>query len=153
MEMLEEMSPPVYVLVQLGILTAVVLVISQISSLISGWKRLANLYPTSGDPEGEAFHWRSLKLGRWGYRRCINLAAGRNGLRLSATAPIRFGHAPVFMPWSEITAKAHKGLFFSSIDLHPNKAPELRIRLHRRLAEALLRAGGPAAPKTPEPSV
>ncbi len=151
--MLESLSPPVFVLVQLGILTIAILGISQISSLVSGWKRLANLYPTYGDPEGETFHWRSLRLGRWSYRSCIHLAAGRNGLHLAATAPIRFGHAPVFVPWREITAKAHKGFFFSFVDLHPAKAPELRIRLHRRLAEALLRAGGPAAPKTPEPAV
>lgn len=148
--MSEGLSLAVFVVLLLVTVVILLFVFGHLAALISGWKKLAVHYPAGGDPEGETFRWRSIGVGRMGYSNCINLAAGKSGLRLSGSFLIRLGHDPLFLPWREITATAHRGWFFNYIDLRAAKTPELRIRLPRLLGEAALRAGAPKAPQIPE---
>ena len=52
----------------------------------------------------------------------------------------RPGHPPLFIPWSDVTTAAERGMFFEFVRFSFVRAPEVPLRLRRDLAEEVLRA-------------
>jgi hypothetical protein len=107
-----------------------------------GWDTLAAAYPSSGTPMGERFRMRSAQL-RWGcsYNNCITFVSSQSGLHLSMPLPFRFGHPPIFIPWSELRAHEERTWFIPVVALTSARCPDIPIKLRKQLAIRIL---GPA---------
>jgi hypothetical protein len=54
----------------------------------------------------------------------------------------RVGHAPMFIPWSDISVEYHRGWLRSYADFHFEKLQQVPLRISRSLGEKVLAAGG-----------
>jgi hypothetical protein len=71
---------------------------------LSGWQKLARLYPLTKQPVGKSWHWQSAKLGWWAqYNGALTFVVDDAGLACSICSLFRSGHPPIFIPWSEMT--------------------------------------------------
>lgn len=120
--------------------------VNQLLATFGGWKSLAAVYPASEEPAGERFPWRSMRLGWVNYNNCVNLVAARTGLHLAAVLFLRLGHRDLFLPWSDLEVKRTRGFILENVELRARKAPQVRIRIPRRLADQLLAAAGQPLP-------
>jgi hypothetical protein len=84
------------------------LVVSFVLSFVSGWHRLHASFPASDRPLAK----RSLTSGTFryivGYQNVLWLSSNREGLYLGILFLFRFGHPPIFVPWSEIEVRPEK---------------------------------------------
>ena len=82
-------------------------------SRMTGWGQLAKSFRTRLVPAGQRFSWQSIRLG-WmgGYNHCVNIVVNAEGLYLALQLPFRCGHAPLFIPWSEISTGQRKRQLF-----------------------------------------
>lgn len=78
--------------------------ISSYSSSISGWKKLAMSYPDNSELISE----KKISVGfarfnNSNYRGgALNIEAFPGGLRLSMSWFSKFGHSPIFIPWTDL---------------------------------------------------
>ena len=72
-------------------------------SFLSGWYRLAQHYPSvaTSDSPSESAHFRSGRIGAINYYSCLAFRANEAGLHIAVALPFRFGHPPLFIPWSD----------------------------------------------------
>jgi hypothetical protein len=71
-------------------------------SVLSGWRRLAEIFPANDLPTGKRFAFQSAKLGWSNYGNCLTIYNSDAGLYISTILPFRLGHPPLFIPWSEM---------------------------------------------------
>lgn len=76
--------------------------ICHLLSSLGGWRRLARLYPAGPAGHVVTHRWQSGQFGFVTYRRCLNVQVTSEGLRIEALPLFWPGHAPLFLPWSEI---------------------------------------------------
>ena len=115
-------------------------------AILSGWSIFASAYPGSEDPPGKRFGWRSAKI-RWvNYNQCLTFRVSPDGLHVAMNVLLKAGHRPIFIPWSELIVRAHKGWVFHHLDLSATKMRSVRLRMLRWEAAPILRAAGLAVP-------
>lgn len=85
-----------------------------IISFLSGWRRLARLYPAYNPPDGTRFRFKSGKVGWAGYNNCLTYCAGFSGLYMAVFPLFSFGHHPLLIPWGEIRSVEEKSVLFCS---------------------------------------
>lgn len=113
-------------------------------SRVSRWNELARDFPDRGF-SGRKRWFCSAQMGQVHQKSCLILGADENGVFLSNLLPFRFGHTPLFIPWSAIKTSRRKGWIFEYVDfsLGPGAVP---LTLKRGLADALMKDGGVEAP-------
>jgi hypothetical protein len=111
---------------------------------MGGWRDLAASYGTTGPVEGRTFWFKTARLGAVSYNSCLTFTAGSAGLRIAVLFLFRPSHSPLVIPWSDISATEHRGRVFRYVDLQFKEQPQVRLRVFRGLAEALINAGGNA---------
>ncbi len=114
----------------------------QLTSSMSGWRTLARDYASAASITGQTFSFRSGRLGYMNYGTCLQFVSGPAGLAISVLFIFRPGHEPLFVPWSDVSARYYPGWVFRYAELRFERHPELRLRIFRGLAEQLLAAGG-----------
>ena len=72
------------------------------SSHLSGWKKLAQQFPATGNETGKTFPFRTGYIGWARYKGILTFLINPNGIGLSVIFPFRFGHPAVFIPWDEL---------------------------------------------------
>ena len=78
--------------------------VSFVLSKIGGWADLVQDYRSDGSEEGEKWRFRNVSMkGTVFYSGCVFFTSNRSGLGLSILFPFRFGHPPLFVPWSDIS--------------------------------------------------
>jgi len=141
-------SPLVYlipILIPVAFVTFWSLVMNLLSSL-SGWRKLALLYPATREPAGEHFNWRYATFGWVRYKNTVNFIAGREGLYMETLLMFRPGHGKILVPWSDIEARSHQGWLVAYIELRFRQDPGAKLTVHRHLGEQILAAAGQKAP-------
>jgi hypothetical protein len=113
----------------------------------SGWAKLASAYPAPRSLDGAHWSFQSARFGRRAsYRGTIHVSADSLGMHLSMFLPFRFGHPPVFVPWTELTGRQDRqsllGVVVEFIELRFAGAPQVDCQIHGRLADELERASG-----------
>lgn len=126
--------------------TTLFFLVGHLLAALGGWRTLAEHYRASDEPPGKRFSWGSLRMRFVNYNNCLNLIAGRNGLHLSIFPLLRSGHPALLLPWSDIAVTPSSGFLGPYLDLQARKAPDVRLRLRRGLAEKILRAAGQPVP-------
>lgn len=78
---------------------------------VSGWRDLARSYEAGGPATGKAYWMQSGQLGVAGYGGVLVIHTTSAGIRL-ATWPVVLFHAPLFIPWHDITVRSmHENWF------------------------------------------
>jgi hypothetical protein len=116
------------------------LAVLNVLSSLGGWRRLANHYPAPPLVTGQLFSWRTGRLGWVNYSSCLNLTAGPSGLLIATSAPFRFAHTPLFVPWGDVTAERTRRFFFAVVKLHFRRVPDAVLELPAGLAARLATA-------------
>jgi hypothetical protein len=126
------MSGTALTLLILGSLAMPVVLIFALSRL-SGWHTLSQRYPCYGSVPAPKKHMGYGVFRGWlGYNGGIVLASNEQGLYLSGMPVVlSFCHAPIFIPWSEVSEiRAKHGAFSSkTFAILTRRAPEVDFAL------------------------
>ena len=108
-------------------------------SRLGGWASLAERYPMPGVPPRPLSRFGHCVFRRWcGYNGCLIVAADERGLFLRLWPFFSIGHAPIFIPWSEIRQIRRETMWCRPIyRLVTARAPEVDFALHGRAWEAV----------------
>ena len=116
------------------------ILISYLIALVSGWRKLAEYYKR---PEGMLLTGAkgmltSLYLNKSSYSKSVFIRVDDIGMHLSVIILFRFGHPPLFIPWSDIKIE-EKPAFFSGklYYIFTAKAPSISISLNKSAIEKL----------------
>jgi len=118
-------------------------IVSILRAIIGGWIKLARSYGISRSVrprDGVVRKWRlQTAYMRWltTYGNCLTFCADSNQLFISTGWLFRIGHAPLIIPWDEVTAVRGKGLLKHIVELRFKRAPSIPIRIGRILYERL----------------
>ena len=103
------------------------------SSWLTGWRTLAGYYPLREPFHGRVHRFESLALGWGNYSGCVRIGSNADGLFLAVMLPFRPGHAPVFVPWSEVRSADFVRKWYGSwLELRFAGCPWVRLRLPER---------------------
>ena len=109
---------------------------------IGGWSTLAAQYPADLPPRGETFGWRTARLSFFGsYSNSLNITVSGEGIHLAPLIFFKFGHPPIFVPWSAVE-QMHINIFgfFSSADMRlapRDRGGPIKLKLY---GEALVKS-------------
>ena len=123
---------------------------SALLSLMGGWHSLAQSYPVPKDfalSSRDRFRFKSIQMREHtllpvNYGNCVTIGVTARGLYLAPMFMFRFMHAPVFIPWSEITYWGEGGFFvFKWLEVE-TRSGGARIRLPWGIRTSLVLSGG-----------
>jgi len=116
--------------------------------VISGWEVLSKRFRFKGMFYGETWLFRSGRMRFYVYYgNCLSVGADESGLYLAVFPIFRIGHAPLLIPWSEVSVMSgDKGLIFKKRELRLGHQESIPLRISASLAETLRRSAGEAWP-------
>ncbi len=89
------------------ILAAIFPFIIAFLATLSGWERLANHYPSTGDFPKGGHRFQSMRLNNIFYRRVLRMAETPEGVYIVPMSLFRLDHPPLFIPWHAIQVEKH----------------------------------------------
>lgn len=108
-----------------------------------GWKELASVYTFTGGFLGIRYRFQSARMrSGMNYNNMLTVGTDVYALYLSMFLLFRMGHAPLCIPWGEISARYEKGFFGKSVKLEFKRCPNVYILLGERLSRKLVEASG-----------
>ena len=116
------------------------IVLSYLISLVSGWGMIAKYYrrPEGMLLTGAKGFLTSLYLNRSNYRKSVYIRVDDFGMHLSMLFLFRFGHPPLFVPWSDIKIEERKShISGKSHYIIFSKTPLIRISMNESALEKL----------------
>ena len=121
--------------------------VMHLAAWIGGWSRLADAYQFRGPFDGYRKRFVSGELTGYlpcNYGGCLTLGANPLGLYVAVVPPLRPGHPPLFIPWSDITATIGRRWLVSYAQFNFRAARRVRLRVAKRVAEQLISNAGAA---------
>jgi hypothetical protein len=116
-------------------------------STLGGWRMLADRYRSTVNVAAD-YAWRgqsgTLRLGVR-YSGCLTIETSSEGLHLRVFLLFRPGHAPLFIPWPDLSAQPAKGLILHYVDLLFAAVPNVTLRLRHDLGREILECSGQLA--------
>ena len=108
-----------------------------------GWNTLAKQYSSNIPFLGKRFRFKSGRISAQGsYGNCLTLGANKEGLYIAVMFPF-IKHAPLVIPWSDLTAhESKKRYFFTSIGLEFSKSPGNTFQFPKSLIEKVSKESG-----------
>lgn len=99
-------------------------------AIFGGWRTLAASYATHESPHGRRFAGESGSVGGVSYRNSLTVYVAPEGLFLTVPLFLRFGHAPLLIPWSAITNQRRvKFLWRETTTFQAGSAPATQVSL------------------------
>jgi hypothetical protein len=125
----------------------VYLTVSFVISWWSGWAVLARRFRLHSEFTGRRWRFQSGQM-RWlcGYRSCLTVGANSEGLYLATLPFFPLFHAPLFIPWSEVSTSKQTLLFVSGVLFQLGNETSIPLWVRVRLADRLRGVAGPAHP-------
>jgi hypothetical protein len=123
--------------------------VSYVIGQLSGWVSLSRRFRDSGAFYSYQWPFQSVRMRTlWGtYNNCANFGADEAGLYMAVFPLFRIGHAPLFIPWSEIqVVSGTRGLIFKKRKLLLGRQELIPLLVSVSLAEKLKEAAGQAWP-------
>lgn len=119
---------------------------------MSGWHLLAIRFRLQGDFLGPKWSFQSAQT-RWltHYNGCLTVGADPSGLFIQPMIPFRFGHPPLFIPWTEITVGTTRVFLMVMTDLRLGRGEQIPFKIRSSLAARLRSAAGQGWPATLTP--
>ena len=105
---------------------------------LTGWQDLARSYRSQQPFRGKKWHCQSARM-RSGsnYDNCLTVGVDEQGLYLSPFFPFSIGHAPLFIPWGDLTARRKKVFFVYMVELQTSRTPNAPIEIMESLAKQI----------------
>ncbi len=113
-----------------------------LTSRISGWTRLTELYPPPVISPGNCAPMQSAIIRQIRYRGSIRVCANHEGVQFENSFIFRFGHPPFFVPWAEITAKKRSYSYYTVVELRFERAKSIPVKLRLPVADRLVLLSG-----------
>lgn len=111
--------------------------VCNVIATVSGWRRIAALYPATCSPRGRCYGMQSATVGWANYNNCLTIHASDEGLHIKPWALFKFGHAPLFLPWSAICNRQEKQILWArSVSFEIGSPPACKMSLSPRVFEA-----------------
>jgi hypothetical protein len=85
-------------------------------SQLSGWNKLASLYPGRQPASGKCFLMQGGKVGAVYYTGCLMIHTSAEAIRISVWPIFRFQHPPLFIPWRELHNPRERRLFCARLE-------------------------------------
>jgi hypothetical protein len=122
-------------------------------SRISGWSRIAARFPGPPNPTGTRFDGVTGTVGLVSYRSVLLVHIAAEGLHVVPWKVFTIGHAPIFIPWSEIhRARVRNFPFFQVVAFEISSPKVGNMQLPTKvLAGAPISVDGKPAPSAPPP--
>jgi hypothetical protein len=116
-------------------------------SRIGGWGKLAAAYRFDGSFVDYEWPAQTAQM-RWGvnYKRVLTVGANPEGLYLNISRLFWMGHAPLFIPWFDISVSTGKFLWGRYIEFRFRQAPSVRFRVKEQLGLEISRVAGASWP-------
>lgn len=123
--------PPFFIPIVL--LTSILVIIGAgpIAAATGGWKKLEKFYRATTPFEGEK-RVMSGAMGIANYGFSLLLGTDARGFSLETTGFVRTGHAPLFIPWTDVRAREVPGLVGPRVLVEFAKAPGVVLRLTKK---------------------
>jgi hypothetical protein len=122
--------PLFYVVMWYGVLRLI--------AFLTGWTRFAERYPGVSTPTGERVRASTLGVGWGSYNNCVRFVADEEGLHISLWRIFSIGHAPLFIPWSEMHFESTRKVWGwgKTVKVSVGTPPVGRLQLPQRVFEA-----------------
>lgn len=119
------------------------LLLNFIVSRLTGWARIAAHYQNAGSFPVQVWRFQTVTT-RWGmgYKGCTTVGADPRGVYFSFSFLFRFGHPPIFVPWSDITISEKQITRSKMLELRFRKTENLPVRIFPDLGDRLAAAAG-----------
>ena len=120
-------------------------------SRVSGWALLARRFHLQFAFTGPTWRWQSARM-RWlaNYNNCLTVGSDPSGLCLSTFFLFRAGHAPLLIPWPEISIyRRRKVLFAAYVELRLGREEQVPFTIYGKLADRVRAAAGASWPMEP----
>ena len=88
---------PIVLILALAAVVAFGALLFQVFARVSGWNKLAGLYPAGPPPEGQRLARQTVQVGPVRFRRSTTVVISPQGLYLAALV-----NPPLLIPWSEV---------------------------------------------------
>jgi hypothetical protein len=137
---------PLFLVLQFMALWALV---SYIIGRLSGWVLLSRRFRGTGAFYSYQWPFQSARMRTLlgNYNNCASFGADEAGLYMAVFPLFRIGHAPLFVPWSEIqVASGNRGLVFKKRKLLLGRQELIPLLVSVSLAEKLKEAAGQGWP-------
>lgn len=135
-------------LIVLGIIAFQSLLLNLIAA-VSGWKTLAARFRLQQPFSGRQWKWQSAQMRYYvGYNNSLVVGADQSGFFLRTMWMVRAGHAPLFIPWNEITVGKTQTswLVGNIVTLTLGRSEQIPFRIRASLATRLQSAAGSSWP-------
>jgi len=138
-EMFANIADWFYVLLAPGMIAGWFAIIGLVS-WGGGWYRLASVYrdEMSEMSDGHTFRMQSLSLRGWfGYNNCITIEATERGLKVAVWSMLRPGHAPLFLPYDEMSVRSRSMLGVPLQQVRMKQLPKITIDFRGKLVDEI----------------
>jgi hypothetical protein len=134
-----------YLLISFAVLMAL---FSYLEGLSTGWVGLARKFRHRGASFSYQWPHEDVRLkNRWTRYALVSIGANKEGLYMGSPFFFRAGHAPLFIPWSEIqVASGEHGWLFKRRKLMLGRKELIQISISVSLTEKLKSAVGTSWP-------
>lgn len=78
---------------------------------LGGWATLASQFRADKRPTGTSYHLQSGFIGSVNYGGCLTVIVSDAGLYVQVFPLFRIGHAPLLIPWQDLTAAEERRIF------------------------------------------
>jgi hypothetical protein len=122
-------------------------------SRMSGWSEIAARFPGSPNPTGTLFGTVTGMVGWVSYRNVLKVHVAPEGLHVVPWKIFTIGHAPIFIPWSEIhQARLRQFPFYQTVGFEIASPKVGTMNLPPKVfANAPVSIDGKPAPSAPPP--
>jgi len=127
-------SPPETVAI-IALLVVSFVLVPHFIALMSGWNRLAQRFRADQPFVGTVWKFQCAQF-RYGmnYNNCVTVGAGAEGLYLAMLPLARLGHAPLLIPWNEITEQPKDTFFGPVFVLTLGREEQVMMKINSKLA-------------------
>lgn len=134
--------PPYFPLFALTFGVGFFCITSYFTSVFCGWHALARRFRAESEPYGVTksagpFFYTVYTRYASHYSFCIRMTAAEDGLYLSVVFPLRIGHPPLRIPWSEVQISRVKHYWRPLVLLTLGVRERIPMRISERMASKL----------------
>ena len=106
---------------------------------VGGWRSLARVYRNQLPFSGHTWHFRSGRMGGLAkYKGALTIGVNPAGLYLAVFPLFRPGHAPLFIPWHDVTVTSASRFLGNVIVFTFRQAPNASLELWERFGREVL---------------
>ena len=135
---LDRCTPYGYILTFVPIWIAGWVILSVLSSAVSGWSELAGCYRADQAIQGRTFLFQSARMKNFtGFRATLIVRVNEAGLHLSLLPIFRIGTPSLFIPWADVSGVYKHSWIGPMVEYRFRKSPQVPFIISQRLADRI----------------